>query len=295
MVRLHKQSNTKRYNIKGGVQTSKFFIQCQDPANIEEWLTNSEPIDVNLERAIVKAVIQDDRVTATNVVVKLSESLTIQKEYDISQALKDTPGFIAFICVTMCRDDLRRYHTSVKFCSDNPTDPETNLLVMPYISGGSMRAYKWDGHPDQLVACLLQLIASLATAFTQHGFLHSDIHLDNVLLRPTKKTSFIYASFGKVPAVGYQVCIMDFDRSFIGVNRTHTAEFYKDIQKVFHELTYTMRLDYTHQANIAAFLNERAYHNAPMDDLHQLLAMLRTITSVFTRQMPTLVYNPSVY
>jgi len=233
-------------------------------------------MDVNLERAFV----HDDRVTATNFVVKLSESLTIRKEYDISQALKDIPGFIAFIFV-------RR--------SDNPADPETNLLVMPYISGGSMRAYKWDGHPDQLVACLLQLIASLATAFTQNGFLHSDIHLDNVLLRPTKKTSFIYSSFGKVPAVGYQVCIMDFDRSFIGVNRIYTAEFYKDIQKVFHELTYTMRLDYTHQANIAAFLNERAYHNAPMDDLQQLLAMLRTITSVSTRQMPTLVYNPSVY
>jgi len=311
MVRLYKESNTRRYGLKGGVDTDKYFIKCKDTRDINEWLQDTRVYEYSQERAIITALLNDERFhRSMNVVVKISESATIDKEYDIASKLKDIPGFILFICKTKCYDNLDKYKNpknqtkKIEICINN-SDKDTsiskdvrmqNLLVMPYISGGSFRKYNWETHDKQFISCILQLILSLAEAFYTFGFIHSDIHLDNILLRPTKKQSVIYSIFNEqVQIDGLQICIMDFDRSFIGVNKKSTSEFYKDIQKIFNELLYTIRLTFTDQEIIMNFLNNRIFKDTPLDDIRQLLQMIKTIKSVKYKPVQSTIYNPNIF
>jgi hypothetical protein len=302
IVKLHKQSNTRKINITGGVDSSKYFIQCKDVEHINDWLRNASVLNYSTERAIVTALLDDTRFQKQmNVIVKISQSSTIDKEYAIAEKIKTAriPGFILFICKLQCNDNLQRYNNNprgVQLCSGQSEDVQ-NLLVMPYISGGSMRAYAWESHsPKQLVSCLTQLVLSLASAFQQIGLLHSDIHLDNVLLRHTRKKTILYDTYGEVATEGLQVVIMDFDKSFIGVDKKHTAEFYKDIQKIFFELMYTMRLNFTNQEIINSFLNSKIFSNSPpLEDVNLLIQYINGIVSVNKKSAPSLTYNPNPF
>jgi hypothetical protein len=299
MVKLYKKSNTRKYKFIGGVETEKYFIQCKNTEDISKWLINTNPLDINQERAIIEALLQDERfISNLKVIVKISESSTIEKEYNIANILKIIPGFILFICKMSCKDNIDRYKSKIQnttICSNNENDNSHNLLIMPYISGGSMRAYNWINNDNKLISCLSQLIISLMLAFEQFGFLHSDIHLDNVLLRETQKETIKYNDNYNIKTERLQICIMDFDKSFIGVERSNTSEFYKDIQKIFYELMYTMKLNFINQKEIMKFLNDRVFENTSLKDINQLLILVNGINSVNKRPDAPLIYNAYIF
>ena len=299
MVKLYKKSNTRKYRFDGGVDASKYFIQCKDSKDIEQWLINTNPFDINQERAIVTALLQDERfISNTKVIVKISESTTIEKEYNIANKLKNIPGFILFICKLHCKDNIDRYKTKIpntKICSNNQEDRLNNLLIMPYISGGSMRSYNWVNNDIKLKSCISQLIISLMLAFEQYGFLHSDIHLDNVLLRETQKEFIKYSDTLNIKSENLQICIMDFDKSFICIERSNTSEFYKDIQKIFYELMYTMRLIFTNQEKIMKLLNDKVFGNPSLTDVNEVLKLINGINSVNKKPEAPLTYNPNLF
>jgi len=159
----HKSGGGKR-------SAEKYYISCKDPNN---WLKEPDALDVNATRAIIKALISDG-VARKNpqVVIKIGVSQTIAKEYQIAERLKDIPGFIRFICLMQCHDDIQRYrqpeHVTRAICSQDAKDPMNNVLVMNFLSIGSMRNYPFYLKDVQVFkSCMKQLILSLYFAFNQ--------------------------------------------------------------------------------------------------------------------------------
>ena len=88
---------------------------------------------------------------------------------------------------------------------------------------------------------------------------------------------------------------MDFDKSFIGIERKNTSEFYKDIQKIFYELMYTMRLTFINQEKIMKLLNDKVFYNPPLTDINELLLLVNNIDLVTKKPDASLIYNPNEF
>lgn len=271
-MKLEKNSDTRRYRVKGGAE--KYYIQCSP-----EKLKEADFIHVNKERAIVKALLKDGVVrTNAHVVVKIGESATIQKEWEIGSKIQKTiPGFMKYICKLECHDNIDQYSSRPKnICTNNADDPMMHVLVMPYISGGSMREYDWENRGDKFKSCLKQLICSLVTAFEKYGFLHTDIHLGNVLVRETKKTEIVYADLNvTIPTYGVQICIMDFEHAFIGVDRKYTSEFYKDMNHALSDIIHTLKLQFDGFDQIYRYVVSGMFMtDRPVRDILRLLLLI---------------------
>ena len=57
---------------------------------------------------------------------------------------------------------------------------------------------------------------SVFMAYQKYGFLHNDMHLDNILVKKTKKETIEYEN-RKIKTYGYKIVIMDFESSLINV------------------------------------------------------------------------------
>ena len=163
-------------------------------------LHSTESLEWNERRAIIKALLSQPNLTNNReVVLKLGKNESIQKEYRYGTVLQTIPGFIRFICLFTCHDDPESYKHPFKnlpICKGHPDAPLVYGLVMPYVAMGSFRDYSgWVKHPQRFRACFLQLVYSLYEAYMEHGFLHNDIHLNNVAQRSSPKHSS-ESSFG---------------------------------------------------------------------------------------------------
>ena len=106
---------------------------------------------------------------------------------------------------------------------------------MPYINEGSIRTFKWNKDKyDALKSILLQTIMSIFTAYQLCGFIHNDLHLDNILVKKTKKETFNYKLKDEkdkvinidIKADGYKIVIMDFESSVFVIKNKDGLDFY---------------------------------------------------------------------
>lgn len=298
---LHRRSDTRRVRgppLRGG-GADKYYVTCKDPSDTSSWIQQPFAMDVSNERAIVKAMIDDGRARKNqHVVVKVGPSATIRKEYAVGEAVKGVPGFVRFICAMQCEDDLERYRRNPRagVCSHAASDPLMNVLVMPYFALGSVRAYAWERHPERLRSCLAQLVLSLFVAFARHGFVHNDIHLDNVLLSETRKAEIEYdlpdGAQVRVPTHGVRIHVMDFGNAFIPVERRQTGALFRDYDRVISDLMFAARLRFDQLPELSAFTRARAWSDPPLSDVGGLLAIIGRIAAVERQPEPTLQYNP---
>lgn len=295
MVRFYKQSDRR----KAGGGLEKYYVQCKDPNDTSAWLQQPHAMDVNKERAIVGALLVDGIVRKNQrIVVKLGTSPLLVKEYTIGETLKNIPGFIRFVCKMECNDDVTRYQRSpsARICSGNTDDPLVNVLVMPYMALGSVRAFPWERATNsaKFRSCLKQIILSLYCAFVNFGFLHTDIHMDNVLLASTGKEFISYTlptgHVETVPSEGIRVVTMDFENSFMNVAPTNTTHFFRDISRIFQDLLFAAKLQIPRE--IIMFAEQRSYTRAPLEDVFVLLSMLDKLHGVEKVPEPSFVYNP---
>jgi tRNA A-37 threonylcarbamoyl transferase component Bud32 len=70
---------------------------------------------------------------------------------------------------------------------------------------------------NEVKSALLQTIAAYITAFSKLGFVHCDLHCNNVLLRKTKKTQVTYGD-GHIQLQTYGILafVNDFEHSKLG-------------------------------------------------------------------------------
>ena len=204
--------------------------------NTLDWLIAKNLI---LSGKVVEGLLNNDM----KVVIKIGTDLfSIAKEYNISKELSDFSGFVRYICMFSCKDDLRKYRGTwvpdVGFCDPNGPD-KTNAIIMPFYHLGSMLKYTWSQENFHIFKDILKRVVNVLLVVNEEtGFVHGDFHLDNLLLRETKS--------------GLRADIIDFELSEINEdNKLNQKRIGMDLRKCFADL---LKLDFITAASIAKCL-----------------------------------------
>jgi thiamine kinase-like enzyme len=212
---------------------NKYHINCNEleknPSSIP--VIFEKVIKSQNDITILESIINDKNITSKqkHIVIKIGKvNKRIENEFMIGKFLEkhNIPGFIKYMCLFKCFDDI--YHKidtnnikSLSLCNAKKEDENMKaILVMPFISEGSIRTFKWNSDKyEVLKSIILQTIMSVFTAYQKYGFLHNDLHLDNILIKKTKKETIEYEYENiKIKTYGYKIVIMDFESSLINVD-----------------------------------------------------------------------------
>lgn len=301
---LQKSSNSNNPN------SGKYLISCQEKITIEnpttaEWLHILEelkPTNFKDKNRVLLGVLEK----RSNVVIKISDSDRIYHEYYIGDVLKEhhVPGFIEYICKFQCNDDYKKYHpkgnstsTSTSLCK-GPGD-DMKVIVMPYYSYGNLKLYKWK--PENyhaLKTCILQVVLSLLQAYESAHIIHNDIHLQNVLIAPTKRRNITYTIGNQiidVPTNGLRTIIMDFENAFHVKDKYDQGwiSVFNDIKKVFAGIA--VEIDTITVKNGFKVLDEfesgANNYNNPLK-IYSIVSSLVDGLVIKQKEIPTLIYDP---
>jgi len=228
----------RKYSKQNG--GTKYHIKCdaleKTPSSIEIEKVAKNSNDISILIGILKN--QEIINKHKHIVVKIGNPLkTIEKEWNIGIKLNNLKieGFIKYDCLFRCHDDTYSKYKSRKIikniCSaDNKNENEKIVLVMPYISEGSIKNFNWTVDKfDILRSVIIQSIFSSFIAYHLTGFIHGDFHLDNILMKKTKQTTVNYTFGDKiitVPTNGYKIMILDYDSSWINLDKNDGLTFY---------------------------------------------------------------------
>jgi hypothetical protein len=224
----------------------KYYIDCdnfsKDPSSIQ----TTELFKKSATAVVIHAIATDDTIRKKNrrIVVKINRmkagNMTMaEKEYLIGTQLNGLSGFIKFICMFPClydtndgklltKEDEQPRPYSKPICEGGDL---THILVMPFIRGGSLLRHSWTNNTvEVLKSMIIHTIFSIANAFVQIGFLHHDLHWENVLFKRTKQATVKYTIANKildVPTNGYKIVIMDFEKA--QTKQTNVTYFWREV------------------------------------------------------------------
>jgi hypothetical protein len=106
-------------------------------------------------------------------------------------------------------------------------DVPVQITVMQKCLGTLYQLFKENTEPEKRIAWLAQVVFGLAYAQRNYGFVHNDLHVNNVMYVPTEKEFLYYTVAGKVyrvPTFGYVMKIIDFDRATFSVRLSGMRE-----------------------------------------------------------------------
>ena len=296
----------KKHNkFKGG---TKYFIDCSK--------INSEPNSIHLETllkndrniSIIKAVINFSKHTKINrhIVIKIAhKERTNKKEYQISETLKSINGFIKYICLFDCFDDTYNFikendKLPEKICTaKNITDNDNLVLIAPYINSGSIRNHKWNLENINILKSLLkQTLISLMEAYLQFGFLHNDLHLDNILFKKTKLKIIKYDST-EIKTNGYKIIIMDYDSSFIGIDIKNGIEYYwNNIYNLISRIKFDLNkyiMPIKNYEELIIKINKYSINKFDPSKTLELLEIVDNLEFKLAEKLEIPKYNPYVF
>jgi len=274
----------RRYHRSGGA--TKYYIDCYAYAENLDKIQIEEIIQNTVDSSVIRGIATDDAIKKMNrhIVIKIGRvRTTIRKECNIGEELfkHHVPGYIRYIRVFPC------YETA--------DTNERDVLVMPYIATGSIRKYTWDESNVELLKNLLaQTVLSAAVAYEAIGFIHSDLHLDNILFEKTTQTDIAYKFDGQavtLKTLEYKIVIMDFGNSYINVDRANANGFFWDdilnaLTRVNLELRPSnLRKVLWENDEIIALLKQARKHKLPpsIAEVMQLVHMIHNSTFEFEK------------
>jgi hypothetical protein len=305
---------TRRYFKEKGA--NKYHIDC-------EWLEkNPESIKVSIENSIqntddisiIKSVINTFKNQRNrNIVVKIGKvNKTIEKEYQIGKILEKEKniGFINYICLFTCYDDTydkikqNKLTGTKSICKAEKIDDQKRVvLIMPFIADGSIKKFNWStDNFDVLKSVLQQTIMSICYAYDKCGFIHGDLHLDNILLKKTKKNVIVYGDNIKIKTYGYKIIIMDFDSSFINIEHQSGIEFYwLNLYNVLSRVNSDIgnskgdKINMNNMNKITTFIDNQRIHKKSHLNTHKLLEIINDSSfSIIETPKFNFVYNPNI-
>lgn len=106
-------------------------------------------------------------------------------------------------------------------------DIAVQTTVMQKCEGTLYKLFKDNTSVEKRVAWLAQVVFALAYAQRYYGFVHNDLHVNNVMYVSTDREYMYYNVCGKsyrVPTFGYIMKIIDFDRATFSVKLTGMRE-----------------------------------------------------------------------
>jgi hypothetical protein len=260
------------------------------------------------DNSVLHAVASDETIHRKyrHIVVKIDRAnKTNRKEYDIGERMyrNRVPGFMRYICIFPCYDT-NPHAISGRICQAEPIEKNRkDVLVMPYLSEGSIEQYSWDESKLPILKCvLMQTVMSTLVAYTNLRFIHVDLHLGNILIRKTKKKEINYV-IGKnqysIPTLGYKIMIADFGNSMLPVQDKDQRYYWFDLLNVFSRINLDLqpsngRKMVWNDEPVIDFVKRARDTNAPPHQATQLLRIIHQTTFRFDT-MPTTTYNPNVF
>ena len=312
---------------------NKYHIDCNEleknPSLIPIIIKNV--IQNKNDTTILQSIITDKSITQNNrnIVVKIGKiNRTIEKEFNIGKQLENEKltGFINYICLFNCYDntynnlkvDIEKNNNNIEsLCSAKKKEENLKtVLIMPYINEGSIKNFKWNKEKyDALKSVILQTIMSVFTAYQLCGFLHNDLHLDNILVKKTKKETINYKFKDEkdknkdkvieinIKADGYKIVIMDFENSMINIKdkdglRTYWSNLLNMMLRLYHDIKNEdndiIRMD--NLSNITSFIEKQEKSNENIMNTFILLDMIKDAKFIIIKQIKSkLIYDPNVY
>jgi hypothetical protein len=213
------------------------------------------------------------------VVVKIAEISTedIEIEWQTYDQLKKAgaplANFVEYLCYFRCSDSITRVvQESAKgdpddgICrSESEGRPMMQVLVMEYVRGSSMKNHEWDmASDDSLRSCILQVLFAVVDANAICGFVHGDLHMDNVIVQvrtgpkgPPGPKGLIEPSidleYKHIPKIyvdlatrgGLVAKIMDLEFSRVDGGRRHANPrlgLFKDLLEFFNKAMTSLRV-----------------------------------------------------
>ena len=235
------------------------------------------------DKVAIQAALKEGGNEWEHVVVKIGEPEMIEKEYLRSRLLyaNGLNGFVPYICLFKCFDDDGRYvkvdDSSLKntgFCQGG--NKMKSSIIMPYFGDNSLESIIKNNLLDfeTIKMCIIGVIYNLREAYERVGFVHSDMHLENIFLK--FEDNF------------YFPLIMDFGNSLVISPRFHQdrrAKIYynvrhmADVIKILNELKDLYVLHPQKQINIVPILTkiQQSSNNVQLLDFTVLSTMIQNL------------------
>lgn len=301
---------------------NKYHINCNEleknpssiPVILEKVIKNKNDVTI-LESIITdKSIISKQK----HIVVKIGKvNKTIEKEYHIGRKLEENKiyGFIVYMCLFVCFNDtyqkIDMNNSMLSLCSaSKETENKKAILVMPFIQEGSIKNFNWfNGDKFNILNSIIkQTVISLTIAYNKCGFIHNDLHLDNILLKKTKKETIEYQIDGNnkntheitIKTYGYKAIIMDFDSSMINIDnksKNGYEYFWKNIYNMISRLETDLK---NKQNEIVSVSNMKQIVTYILDqksiNIFKLLEMIDMMQFKIVEPPKTLYkYDPNVF
>lgn len=171
--------------------SKKYYLNyCQENVlndkNTRDWLIAQNII---ISQKVVQGLLHNKM----KVVIKIGQEDSISREYKINKQLRQLKqlykGFTRYICFFSCKDNLDKYQypngewSTRGFCETDGKN-QTYSIIMPYYELGSMFSYKWTRDNFKTFKQLIKQVLSLLIFVNKDiGFLHNDVHLENIMLK----------------------------------------------------------------------------------------------------------------
>lgn len=257
-MELLKSPNSLQDNI-----INKFSLKCDEDKN--KWLNLIEFLykSSNNNVLIIKGLYDKKK----DIVLKIGFQEAINKEYDISNILKDCPNFIRYYCKFLCNDDIiniiknEKMLINYKICGNG--DKPIGILTMNYYNLGSVGNYVWNAENFLILKNVLkQSVYAILYAFEKKGFIHGDLHINNILLKPSNNNVINYGNI-KLKIHDFEARIMDFEKSKIDIDSDY-KNVIDNIQKLFNGLCdselFNIKINYNNNT-IRKLKNEAIINN----------------------------------
>jgi thiamine kinase-like enzyme len=218
----------------------------------------------------------------TKIVVKISTSDTILKEYQISHMLSDINGFIKYLCYFSCNNKIDKIISNSSICAAE--GEPIKILLMKKYELGDIKNYNWNLDNFFILKILIkQIFIALLDAFNKYGFLHNDVHFGNFLIKKTNKE--------------YQVIIMDFENSLFDCTKNNIYVLYYNYDQILGNIFNELYLETENMDIVLNYINP--YKNKKNKnnnfDINYLLILIDNVTMTKKRDSAQkLIYNPNV-
>lgn len=308
------------YKQEGG---NKYHIDCNELSknidNIEIFDIVRYKNDVSILKGLISNIknIPSLKTTMNNtrhIIVKIGYSdKTLEKEFKIGNLLSDhnIPGYINYICLLDCFDDSYKKEKPSRICTaDHKPENNKKVLIMPYISEGSIKNFNWSLDKfDILRSVVIQSIMSALCAYQTLGFIHGDFHLDNILLKKTKKTHIEYSLETdkgmkqiKIPTNGYKIVIMDFENSWIVDKDKGLYTYWKNLYNMISRLKWDLydnkknNVNIRNLSDILVIIEQHMNSNSNYIETFKIIKQINQLEiELIKKPEKILKYDPNVF
>jgi predicted unusual protein kinase regulating ubiquinone biosynthesis (AarF/ABC1/UbiB family) len=164
-----------------------------------------------------------------------------------------------------------------------------------YIS--DIKSFNWTKENFIILKSLIkQIFASLYFAFQKYGFIHSDVHFMNYLIKKIDiiETELKYDNIS-IKLYGYKLVIIDFENSLFESTKQNYDFLYNDFTTIINNISYELKINITNIITIISYI-EKNKNEKLLLDINKLLSLVDDLEMKDKIDISNikLIYNPDL-